>query len=237
MPDPAKRVLADFIDQIKSDLQSTLKSVVLYGSAAEGRMRKTSDINLIVVLERFDPALMTKLREPLRAANAAVRLQTMFLCENEVTKLAGDFGVKFSDLLRSRVILFGSDPFAGVKIDRQELLHRIHQVLFNLTLRMRGRYVLIGSRDEQVAALVADVAGPLRSVAAAILEIEGIAVKSKKEALADLSRKIGGEDWTPALAKMSEIREGSVSATETLEPVLASLIRLSERLDRYAAKI
>jgi predicted nucleotidyltransferase len=66
------RVLESFVEAARSCLGSDLRSIVLYGSAAEGRLRQTSDVNAIVILAAFDAAKVDQLREPLRTAHAAV---------------------------------------------------------------------------------------------------------------------------------------------------------------------
>jgi len=48
-----------------------LRSLILFGSAAEGRMRASSDVNLLVVLERLELARLNELAELVQAASAA----------------------------------------------------------------------------------------------------------------------------------------------------------------------
>src|SRR6185295_2756121 len=110
-------------------------SVVLYGSGAEGQLRPTSDVNVMIVLTEFDRKRVDALREPLRIAHAAIKLTAMFLLESEIAAASESFAVKFSDILRRRRVLVGSDPFQGISITRQAEITRLKQVLFNLQLR------------------------------------------------------------------------------------------------------
>ena len=55
LPAHVASVLSDFAAQARDVLAGDLVSVVLFGSAAEGRLRATSDVNLILVLRSFDP--------------------------------------------------------------------------------------------------------------------------------------------------------------------------------------
>jgi predicted nucleotidyltransferase len=71
LPSPAAKALTEFVEKAREVLGPDLRSVVLYGSAAEGRLRTTSDLNVIVVLDRFEAARMDQLREVLRLAQAA----------------------------------------------------------------------------------------------------------------------------------------------------------------------
>jgi predicted nucleotidyltransferase len=75
LPPPVNRVLTDFGAAARDAFGADLKSIILYGSAAEGRLRATSDVNVLLVLSVFDPAKANQLREPFRIAQAAVRLR------------------------------------------------------------------------------------------------------------------------------------------------------------------
>src|SRR5205807_1909594 len=95
-----------------------LRSVVLFGSAAEGRLRATSDVNLLFVLRTFDLDGVDKLREPLRLAEIGARIAPMFLLESELQAAATAFAVKFTDIAHRRRVLHGDDPFVSLAVPR-----------------------------------------------------------------------------------------------------------------------
>ena len=47
LPASVARVLDDFVRDARTALGDTLQSIVLFGSAAENRMRATSDVNVV----------------------------------------------------------------------------------------------------------------------------------------------------------------------------------------------
>lgn len=110
------RVLDDFVAQAREAFGEALRSVVLFGSAAEGRLRATSDVNVILVLTAFEAARADRLREAYRVAEAAIRLQAMFLLSSEVEGAASAYAAKFDDVLRRRRVLHGDDPFAALTL-------------------------------------------------------------------------------------------------------------------------
>lgn len=205
-PSPIEQ-LNPFVDAAKRAFGDDLRAIVLYGSAAEGRLRATSDVNVVVVLARFDRAKVDALREDFRVAQAAIRLDAMFLLDSEIGAAAVEFAQKFADIQRRHVVLFGDDPFAALEIPRDALVRRLRQVLLNLTLRLRQKYVERSLREEQAALTVADAAGPLRASAAAILEIEGTPAASPKAALETVVRQLGRDDLLALLPHLSEARE------------------------------
>ncbi len=191
LPAVVEKSLNSFIEAAKSAFGDDLMSVVIYGSAAEGRMRATSDVNILLVLKRFDTAEADALREPLRMASAAVEMHAMFLLESEVSLAMEAFAVKFADIVARHRVLYGSDPFANVDPPRDALVRRLKQVLLNLQLRLRERYILLSLREEQLALVIADAAGPLRASAASLLHLEGKATMPPKEALEKITGEFG----------------------------------------------
>src|SRR5215210_4126455 len=116
LPPNVGRVLTGFVEEAQRVFDHDLRAVVLYGSGAEGKLRATSDVNLLLVLSAFEQKRADQLREPLRLAQAAIRLRAMFLLESELQPAISAFAVKFGDIIRRRRVLYGDDPFAGVSV-------------------------------------------------------------------------------------------------------------------------
>jgi predicted nucleotidyltransferase len=226
LPEPANEALRAFVEAARAELGDDLRSIVLYGSAAEGRLRATSDVNVIVVLGDFVASRVNGLREPLRRAYALARVTPMFLLEREINAAVAAFTVKFADVLRRRKVLFGNDPFENVAVPREAEIARLKQVLLNLALRLRQRYVLSSLRDEQAVIAVADAAGPLRACAAALLELGGKRASHPKEALEELAKRFGG-DWNQVLARVSAARESGALPAGVGAETMLRLIELT----------
>jgi predicted nucleotidyltransferase len=238
LPEQVTSVLTEFIDSAKAAFGGALRSVVLYGSGAEDKLRPTSDVNLILMLAEFTQEQADQLREPLRLAQAAINLRAMFLLESELKPATEAFAVKFADIARRRRVLYGDDPFAGVSVSRDDAIFRLKQTLLNLTLRMREAYIARSLRPEQLAALIADVAGPLRSCASTLLELEGTPAPSAKDALEKVAASLPG---APASADeirlISEAREGHALPQGTAAPALFHIIDLARSMWARAAAL
>ena len=104
VPDAVRQALDAFVGMARDAFGDDLRSIVLYGSAAEGRMRATSDVNLIVVLRQFDQSKVDRIREPFRFGNAAVGLTAMFVLDDEIAEnvAANDGRPAFAKLRRGR---------------------------------------------------------------------------------------------------------------------------------------
>jgi hypothetical protein len=230
LPEAVERALTAFVAAAKAAFGADLVSIVLFGSGAEQNLRPTSDVNILLVLKRFDQAQADSLREPLRFAHAAIELNAMFMLEAEVPAAMEAFAVKFSDIQHRHRVLHGSDPFADVTVPDAALLRRLKQVLLNLQIRLRERYILMSLREEQLGRVIADAAPPLRSSAASILQLEGNPARSPKKALEQVVTALNDPAFTEVLGAMTKVRGG-----ERLEPgkaptILIDLMRLTEKL-------
>jgi predicted nucleotidyltransferase len=237
LPREVSQGLAEFVESAKSALGPDLASIVLFGSAAEGRLRATSDVNLILVLQRFDTARIDALREPLRGAKALIGLECMLILESEIGAAAEAFAVKFSDIRERHRLLWGRDPFAELKPSRIAMLARLRQILLNFILRSRERYALVSLREEQLAAPVAEAAGPLRSAAALILALEGKSAPSPKAALEALAGELDAARFNEVLANLSRARDEAALPPGVARPTLLALIDLAHALRLRAEKL
>ena len=223
LPENVRRVLGDFLDSAHLALGASLKSVILFGSAAEGRLRATSDVNLLLVLDAFAEDAARQLQPQLEMAYAAIRLRVMLLLESELDSALEAFAQKFADIGRRRRVLYGSDVLAGKHVPRDAAIRRTRQVLLNLALRLRERYALTGSKPEAATAAMADATGPIRTCAAELLELEGLPVSSPKEALIVIAKQ-----WPSHLsylpAYLSELRERGAPATPAPHSALGHLL-------------
>lgn len=238
LPDHVEKELQGFLQQLQEAFGPDLVSAVLFGSAAEGSLRASSDINLLVILKDFQQGPADTIRERYRAAHAAVGLNVMFLLDSELAAAADCFAMKFSDMAQRHVVLYGADPFEKVEIPRASLVRHAQQALLNLKIRLRERYALVSLREEQLAAVIAGCASPLRSCAAAILRLEGAACASQKEALALIVGQAGEPELDELLAQISEARQNLLLAPGTAEKTLLQLTRiivvLQNRIDALA---
>lgn len=234
LPDRITQALDQFVTLAQQKLGPDLRSLVLFGSAAENRLRATSDVNLLVVLSAWTPARADALREPLRTAQAAIALSPMFVLESELGAAAEAFAVKFADILRRRRVLFGNDPFTGLRISRAAEITRVRQVLLNLLLRLRERYLMVSLREEQAARVLAQTAGPLRAAAATLLALQGQAAETPKAALESIAAKLPGPGWPELMQTLSTVREGEHLPAGVAPAMLLRLIDLAAALQAQA---
>jgi hypothetical protein len=234
VPERVGIVLSDFIAALQDCCSSDLVSVVLFGSGAEGKLTAVSDVNLLVVLRTFDGDRMARIRDAYLAANAAIKLQAMFLLEDELPSAAELFAQKFADILRRHRNLFGKDVLSTVTVPRGPEIFRLRQILLNLTLRLREAYISRGERPEQVVRMLADMLGPLRAAAATLLELEGAPNPDSSAALMAVAAACGARSENAATQLLAAHRgelpgDGGAVALQVIE-CLACMSQRAARL-------
>lgn len=234
LPASVNQELERFVEALAHAFGDDLASVVLYGSAAEGRLRPASDVNVLVLLERVGREALEAIREPYRTARASVGIAAMFLLREELPLAFEAFAVKFDDIRARHRVLRGEDPFAGLEPSRAAVLARLRPELLNVRIRLRERFALVGLREEQLASLAGELAPPLRSAAWAIVRLEGGEADSPRTALAGLAAQLGDPRFAPALVRLSQAREGAVLPPGGAAELVLVLSDLADALLRRA---
>jgi hypothetical protein len=232
-----REVLTNFLASAQAAFSEDLQAAVLFGSAAEGALRKSSDVNLILVLRRFVPERAQLLRNDLETAEAAILLRVMFLTQDEIPAAGEAFAQKFSDILRRRVVLLGPDPFAGLTISHAAQVRRLRQVLLNLLLRLRETYTGqdVGSRS--ALSMLAESTGALQSSAVLLLVLEGREAPKPKQALMQVAEQVAPGKFADALAKLSQLRENGALPDADAQEVMIGMMELAAAMHRSAAAL
>jgi predicted nucleotidyltransferase len=231
LPSPAARVLEELVTALVATAGSQLDSVILFGSGAEGRLRSTSDLNLLVVADGLTLEKLDAIRGAFLTGRAAAGLTVMFVEKAELPRAVDSFAVKFTDIKARHRVLYGSSPLESVEITREATVRRVRQVLLNLTLRLREQYVIDGEHEERLASIVADVTGPIRAGAATLIALEDGRSLAPKAALEEI---LAGAGWDECLAGISAVHRGEHLAPGATRRLYGEVLRLLVALDERA---
>jgi len=234
LPGNVASALSAFLAAASHALSDDLVSAVVFGSAAEGQLGPSSDVNLLLVLRVFAPDKVVQMRDALLTAEAAIKLRVMFVLEDELASAAELFAQKFADMLRRHRTIFGKDVLGSLKVARQAEVFRLRQILLNLVLRLRESCIARGQRPEQIARILADMFGPLRAACATLLELEGGPASDSAAALASVAASFGPLGTEAAARVLSAHERAPVvaSADDALFQVLTLTMQIFQRAAR-----
>jgi predicted nucleotidyltransferase len=150
-------VLRKMVQGLAGALGDILHGVVLYGSAARGDFqKKTSDFNLIVVLEKVDPASLEKLAPALQSWRRQGQPLPRIFSPAVIAESADVFPIEFLDIRSRRVVLHGKDPFADVEIHLDHLRLQCERELREKMMRLREGYVEAHGKPRDLRRLLTD---------------------------------------------------------------------------------
>jgi predicted nucleotidyltransferase len=226
--DAVKSKLDSLIATLKKEMEGDLVSVVVHGSAVRGGWREGSDVDLVIVLKKSDREKLEAVANSIQGARWSTRIESMIVIENEIVRAAYVFPVFYEDIKRHHEVLFGSDPFAELKIERAHLRLRIEQELREAQIRLRRAMVdALGSSEAvrgAVARRIKQVRSPLRAL---------LALKDKPPADDELSTvlKAAGEAFSIDVAPLLQVVEEPRPAHDTLVKLLHAAIEDVDRME------
>jgi predicted nucleotidyltransferase len=232
LPPSVAAILEEFVGTLLQAAGPRLDAVILFGSAAEGRLRSTSDVNLLVIAAGLTLQELDSVRLALHAGRSAAGLTVMFLEKSELANAMEAFAVKFTDIKARHRVLYGKSPLDSFEIPRDATLRRVRQVLLNLTVRLRERYVIDGDHEEQLARILADITGPIRASAATLIVLRDGRSLAPKEALEAIFARDGS--WDVCLKGLSAVHRDQHLAPGATRQLFGEVLRLLVALDAIA---
>ncbi len=235
-----RQALQALVTDLGAQAGPAFVGLVLYGGLARGRYRPgRSDVNVVVLLDPADAAMLKAIAPALRQARRAAAVDALLMTPAEVPLAALDFPTKFLDIQHHHVVLHGSgDPFQNLALPRAAVQRRIAQSLRNLLLRLRHRYLTMVDEPQGLHTALAGMARPLAIELSALLQVSGHAVpgEDRTAAIYAAAARTLQLDAT-VLSELAGLRDGasSVDAPVLFGRVLALLSQLADRVDQQAA--
>tara|TARA_B110001454_G_scaffold219194_1_gene251330 strand:+ start:86608 stop:87312 length:705 start_codon:yes stop_codon:yes gene_type:complete len=223
-------LLNSFIDFLKNKLSTELYSAVLFGSAAENRIRANSDINLLVVLNSSSLATLDKIKSEYRDHHNLIHLSCLFIERSELDQVCQTFPLKFYDISKRNQIVAGANIIPEIKIDPANLKFQLKQSLMNLTMRLRERYTFVSLREEQLVHIMNEFSGPLRTNAFSLVSLQGESAKNPKEALNIFLKKYFPDRAEQLSETISTIRESSTLSKNQIEPTYQAYLEILKKM-------
>ena len=173
--------LEQFINEIKTIYDERLVSIVLFGSAAaEDFSQKYSDYNLIIILNEVTPAELAKASRVTKKWVKSGNSVPIFFDPHHINTSTDVFPIEFYDIKENRKILFGTDPFTGIKIDPVNLRHQCESELKGKILQLQSRYIELCYREREISRLMMESLSTFLSVFKGIVRMMGHEPEKKK---------------------------------------------------------
>src|SRR5947209_13808999 len=174
----ANKVAHEALNHLVGDLRAThgnnLACVVLYGSAASGDfVQIESDYNLLIALDRITPEDLRLAQAPMREWRRLGHPLPVYFTSRELHDAADVFPIEFYQIERARVVLYGRDPFEGLRISDENLRHQTEYELRSKLIQLRRLYIPASASAERLRDLMCDSLSSFATLFAPALMLHG----------------------------------------------------------------
>ena len=228
----------EFAHKLEEVCVGNLESVILYGSAVGTDFSKEySDYNLIVVLKNVAPQNLAKTGKLVRKWVNQGNPPPHLFDPKHIERSRDVFPLEFIDIADRHDVLFGTDLFKDMQINRTNLRHQCESELKGKLLHLRALYVINCHKPKKVAHIM------LRSLPGFVAVFRGVAhlvgqtpAKEARQLLEQLTKQI---DFNPTIfMDLIGVREGisflprRAEAISAFEKYLTEIETITTFVDR-----
>lgn len=156
LPEETQKLLRTYVKDVTKVYGSELEGIILYGSAVRGEfLPGRSNFNLVLIMSSYDLATLKKYDSLHKRWSKDHVIVPLFLTVDDIQSASMAFPLEYQDIHDCRRLLWGQDPFVGLKIDARYLPAEVLQSLRGNLLRLRQRLVEGRSTEEAITILLA----------------------------------------------------------------------------------
>lgn len=226
--------LDELVTQLRAAYGNALRAVVLYGSAVAGEhIAKKSDYNVLVIVDQIPLDRLRALASVTRAWRDAGNPPPMTFMTHEWHSSADVFPMEYADILERHRVLFGDDPFAGLRVDRADLRSQLEHETLGLLLRLRQGVLLAGDDPAEQIKLMAGSLSSLMIVFRGLVRLHGhVPAPNYSELARDVSERVGMSP-EPFYDVVHQVRGDRSIQKERASEILGSYLRGMEAVAAY----
>jgi hypothetical protein len=226
--------LDQLVSQLKAAYGSSLRSVVLYGSAAAGEhIAKRSDYNVLVIVDSIDTSRLGAASATARAWTEGGNPAPLTLTTTEWRGSADIFPMEYADILERHKVLFGDSPFDGIQVDRKDLRLQLEQEAMGKLIRLRQGTLASGNDGARQVELLGASASQILIIFRSFLRLQGAMPPKDNVALVQEVASLASFDGEPFKRVVRHVRGEARIASNEAGGVLDGYMRGMERLVGY----
>ena len=230
----------ELVTQLKSVYGSTLRSVILYGSAVAGEhIAKKSDYNVLVVLDSVPLDRLAAIGAVLRSWGESSNPPPMIFTAAEWKSSADVFPMEYADILERHRVLYGEDVTEGIVVSRSDLRLEVEQQALGKLLHLRRGAMAAGDDSTAQLRLLEASLSAIMVVFRGVVRLAGDAPAQDYIALNNDVAARAGFDPAPVNRIIEHVRGSRKidkrEAGAVLTGYLGEMEGLVAWLDRFAA--
>jgi hypothetical protein len=228
----AKMTPEQLVEQLRAAYGPELRNVVLYGSAAAGEHIPKRSVDKLS-LERLRAAAAVS-----SAWGEAGNPPPMTLTTHEWRSSADIFAMEYADIIDRHKVLYGENPFDGIRVDPKDLRLQLEHEAMGKLLKLRQGVLASGGDERRQTDLLADSLSTIMVIFRAVVRLErGVPAKDNLTLSQTVARN-AGFDASPFERVVRHVRgEQPITPAEVgnvIAGYLDGMERLVDHLDRFA---
>jgi hypothetical protein len=148
--------------------------------------------------------------------------------------------MEYADILERHRVLYGTAPFEGISVARENLRLQLEQQVMGKLLQLRQGALLAGPDAKRQAELISASLSTMMVLFRAVLRLHGERPAGDNATLSQRVAALAGFDAAPFVSAVRHVRgESKLPASETgdvLSGYLGGIERLEHYLDEYGAR-
>lgn len=229
----ARMTLEELVSQLRAAYGSALRSVVLYGSAAAGVQTKSSDQNVLVIVDTLDAKNLRAASAVSRAWADAGNPAPLTLKTAEWRGSSDIFPMEYADILERHRVLYGEPPFDGIRVDLPHLRLQLEQEAMGKLIKLRQGVLASGGDHQRELDLLGASASAVMILFRAFLRLHGEKPPTDNAVLAEAVGRRAGFDAAPFVRVIRHVRGETPLKVAEAHAVLEGYLQGTEQLVSY----
>jgi hypothetical protein len=222
-------VVRPLIDDLQRIFANRLDAVVVYGRRRQGPV---PTLALVGSLTMDDLNACAERSGAWRRAGAAIPL---LLTRSDFIRSFDAFPIEYGEILERHDVVFGSDPFDGLTIKREDRRRACEVQVKSHLLHLREDYLESGGRHSEIDELVRESAPGFSVVLRQIARLDGVSAESAVDLIAYASERVRLDPHV--VGDLLAISDGDGLApfdtVKAFPAYLAAMERLSDFVDQW----
>ena len=161
----------------------------------------------------------------------------LVLTPDEFRRSLDTFPLEYAAILDEHVIIMGRDPFVGATIQDEDVRRACEVQARGLLIHLRQGWLDAAGHADDLAALLAHSASPLRHLLTHVAHLEGVRAESDDEVVAFASGRVGlPGDLVKAVLRLETAPEDARPLVRRLPECLAAAEQLWTFVDTWRSR-
>jgi hypothetical protein len=225
--------LDELVSQLSLAYGTGLRSVVLFGSAVAGEHTKKSDYNTLVVVDALPLERLRAVAAVSKAWADGGNPPPMTFTASEFRSSADIFPMEYADMLERHRVLFGEDPFVGIKVNPSDLRLEVEQQTMGKLLHLRQATMGAGGDRKLQLELLEKSLSTLMVIFRGVSRLHGEAPSQDYEDLTTALARRAGFPAEPFVKVIRHVRGTEKVSRDEAETILEEYLGAMERLVAY----